>query len=180
MATEQTVIQRLIGVVNQGGANELNSFRCIQDAARNAIDLESMLPLNERGHTLLITEEYERFYFLARLTDPQPDCGNCRWLEISLVPENYPSLNMDIITATEEKMAIHIMRHWEGASGKCQFRVIRNRKVSSLIHWGNDMGTEIQPACEKAEAEDLTTLSLPDVTCPACLAVIQSEEPCAT
>jgi len=64
--------------------------------------------MNERGNTWLYDRENDRQYYLGRLE------GN-RWLEITIVPANYPGFVIHTITGTEEDLAAHINDKWAGA-----------------------------------------------------------------
>lgn len=61
------------------------------------------LQLNERGNIWLASEDDSGHSAWLRL-----DSEKHLWLEICIRPMNYPGLNVNVITATDEELAKHI------------------------------------------------------------------------
>jgi hypothetical protein len=73
----------------------------------------------ERGNIWLCTEEMEKHLAYFRMP------GKDNWLEVSLVPENYPGFNVGVINLSEKGLAAHIQ-------ARCDGWVVRKMNISGV------------------------------------------------
>jgi len=135
------------------------------------------LPECERGNTWLI--EDHRQLFLARMEPDILGPGGGEpltyyWLQINIVPANYPGFNITTITSSEAKLAAHITKEWPGAFAKrCNINGVRLSEESTVmgtVHLSQARGLsgvlDVGSLCGDEDGEGDTDIE--NVTCLAC------------
>lgn len=89
----------------------------------------------ERGNILLMNSESERFN--AWLSQ-----GDDLWLEITWVPDNYPSLNVTVVRCTPEEMWRHLVKAFDETT------MIRK------LNLGDHTAAELEAAWAEKEEDD--------------------------
>jgi len=92
------------------------------------IDIQTIDCMCERGNTWLTNEN--RHYFVGFVGNVEEN----KWIEISIMPDNYPAFNVFIVEKTETEIVAHINDRFQGWEiHKANLPIQRNENGRVLV-----------------------------------------------